>query len=211
MLRDIGGRRIGPDAPIFVIAEIGLNHSGSVEWALELVDAAAEAGASAVKLQTLYADRLVAAACPAPAHVQVSSLREFFATFELDLDAHQEIVARARQHGLAVMTTPFAEDVVARTGRDWIRRLQDRQWRHHVSRLDRHGCLDRTPGGDLERHERSRRHRRRARSGARGRQQRTRGSSLRVRVSGPVRIREPACDRDARGRVPPARWPLRSR
>ena len=112
MLREIGGRRIGPDAPVFVIAEIGLNHGGSVEWALELVDAAAESGASAIKLQTLYADRLVAAACPAPAHVRASSLREFFATFELDLDAHQQVVARARRRGLAVMTTPFAEDVV---------------------------------------------------------------------------------------------------
>lgn len=112
MLREIGGRPVGPDAPVFVIAEIGLNHGGSVDRALELVDAAAEAGASAVKLQTLYADRLVAAACPAPAHVQASSLREFFSTFELDLDAHREVVARARRHGLAVMTTPFAEDVV---------------------------------------------------------------------------------------------------
>ncbi len=112
MLREIGRRRVGPDAPVFVIAEIGLNHGGSVERALELVDGAAEAGASAVKLQTLYADRLVAAACPAPAHVRASSLRDFFATFELDLEAHQQVVARARRHGLAVMTTPFAEDVV---------------------------------------------------------------------------------------------------
>jgi sialic acid synthase SpsE len=112
MLREIGGRRIGGDAPVFVIAEIGLNHGGSVERALDLVDAAAQAGASAIKLQTLYADRLVAAACPAPAHVRAASLREFFATFELDLDAHQEVAARARRHGMAVMTTPFAEDVV---------------------------------------------------------------------------------------------------
>ena len=112
MLREIGGRRIGTDAPVFVIAEIGLNHGGSVERALELVDGAAQAGASAIKLQTIYADRLVAAACPAPAHVRASSLREFFSTFELDLDAHQEVVARARRQGLAVMTTPFAEDVV---------------------------------------------------------------------------------------------------
>jgi len=112
MLREIAGRRIGADAPVFVIAEIGLNHGGSVERALALVDAAAQAGASAIKLQTLYADRLVAAACPAPAHVRATSLREFFATFELDLDAHQEVVARARRRGLAVMTTPFAEDVV---------------------------------------------------------------------------------------------------
>jgi len=112
MLREIGGRRVGTGAPVFVIAEIGLNHGGSVARALELVDAAAEAGASAVKLQTLYADRLVAAACPAPAHVQAASLRDFFASFELDLDAHRRVAERARRHGLAVMTTPFAEDVV---------------------------------------------------------------------------------------------------
>jgi N-acetylneuraminate synthase/N,N'-diacetyllegionaminate synthase len=112
MLREIGGRAVGPDAPVFVIAEIGLNHGGSRARALELVDAAAEAGASAVKLQTLYADRLVAPSCPAPAHVRAASLRDFFAVFELDLDAHHEIAGRARRHGLAVMTTPFAEDVV---------------------------------------------------------------------------------------------------
>ena len=112
MLREIGGRPVGPDAPVFVIAEIGLNHGGSLQRALELVDAAVEARASAIKLQTLYADRLVATACPAPAHVRAASLREFFASFELDLDAHEAVVARARRHGLAVLTTPFAEDVV---------------------------------------------------------------------------------------------------
>jgi sialic acid synthase SpsE len=112
MLREIGGRAVGPDAPVFVIAEIGLNHGGSLARALELVDAAAGAGASAIKLQTLYADRLVAPACPAPTHVNVASLQAFFAGFELDLDAHREIAACARRLGLAVMTTPFAEDVV---------------------------------------------------------------------------------------------------
>jgi sialic acid synthase SpsE len=112
MLREIGGREIAPYAPVFVIAEIGLNHAGSLARALALVDAAADAGASAIKLQTLFADRLVARSCPAPAHVQAASLQEFFASFELDLDAHRAIVARAHGHGLAAMTTPFAEDVV---------------------------------------------------------------------------------------------------
>jgi sialic acid synthase SpsE len=112
MLREIGGRAVGTGAPVFVIAEIGLNHGGSLSRALELVDAAAAAGASAVKLQSLYADRLVAPSCPAPAHVKAASLQDFFATFELDLHAHRAIAERARRHGLAVMTTPFAEDMV---------------------------------------------------------------------------------------------------
>ena len=112
MLRDIGGRSIGNSSPVFVIAEIGLNHGGSLARALELVDAAADAGASAVKLQTLYADRLVAPSCPAPAHVRAASLQDFFAEFELDLDAHRVVVERARRRRLTVMTTPFAEDIV---------------------------------------------------------------------------------------------------
>jgi sialic acid synthase SpsE len=112
MWPEIAGRRLGTHVPVFSIAEIGLNHGGSVQSALDLVDAAARAGATAIKLQTLYADRLVAASCPPPAHVAVSSLREFFQAFELDADAHAAVIARARQHGLAVLSTPFAEDVV---------------------------------------------------------------------------------------------------
>lgn len=112
MLREIGGRRIGRTHPVFVIAEIGLNHGGRLDAALTLVDAAAAAGASAVKLQTLYADSLVALDCPAPAHVSASSLREFFRAFELDAREHRVVVDRARRHGLAVMSTPFSEDVI---------------------------------------------------------------------------------------------------
>lgn len=108
----IAGQPIGTRAPVFVIAEIGLNHSGSLTRALELVDAAAYARASAIKLQTLYADRLVAESCPAPAHVSASSLREFFSRFELDADAHRAIFERARSHGMAVLSTPFSEDAV---------------------------------------------------------------------------------------------------
>jgi sialic acid synthase SpsE len=113
MLHEIAGHPIGAAHPVFVVAEIGLNHGGSVAHALALVDAAAAAGASAVKLQTLYADDLIAPACPAPAHVNVSSLREFFSSFELSAEDHRAIVDRAREKGLAVMSTPFGEGVIA--------------------------------------------------------------------------------------------------
>jgi N-acetylneuraminate synthase len=104
----IGGRRVAADVPPFVIAEIGLNHGGSVDRALALVDAAADAGVHAVKLQTLFADELVAASCPAPAHVSARSMADFFAGFELDAAAHDVVIRRARACGLKVLATPFS-------------------------------------------------------------------------------------------------------
>jgi len=47
----IGSHRVGADAPVYVIAEIGLNHNGDVELAKRLIDVAADAGAQAVKFQ----------------------------------------------------------------------------------------------------------------------------------------------------------------
>jgi sialic acid synthase SpsE len=104
-----------------VIAELGLNHGGSLDRALALVDAAAASGASAIKLQTLRGDRLVAPGCPAPMHVQARSLVEFFEQFELDEAAHRAVAGRARARGLAIMSTPFdldAVDMLDRVGID---------------------------------------------------------------------------------------------
>ena len=112
MSPEIARRPLAQHARVFSIAEIGLNHGGDLAQAIALVDAAAAAGATAVKLQTIFADRLVAASCPPPAHVVADSLRDFFAGFELDMDAHRAVVARAREHGLAVMSTPFAEEAI---------------------------------------------------------------------------------------------------
>lgn len=117
----LAARYFGSDRPLFVIAEIGLNHDGSVDRALQLVDAVAAAGASAVKLQTLFADGLVAAQCPAPVHVQSDSLRDFFRAFELDEDAHRAVATRARERGVTFMATPFslqAVDLLERVGVD---------------------------------------------------------------------------------------------
>jgi N-acetylneuraminate synthase len=50
-LRYIGDRPVGPDHPVFITAEIGINHNGSLEDALAMIDVAADAGCDAVKFQ----------------------------------------------------------------------------------------------------------------------------------------------------------------
>lgn len=118
---DIGGREVGAEAPLYVVAEIGLNHGGSLTQALEMVDAAAASGVSAVKLQTLFADELVVDGGPPLAHVGKASLRDFFRDFELDEDAHHAVAARARALGLGFIATPFsvrAVDLLERVGVD---------------------------------------------------------------------------------------------
>jgi N-acetylneuraminate synthase/N,N'-diacetyllegionaminate synthase len=127
----IGERPIGGGAPLFVVAEIGLNHDGDPARALALVDAAADAGADAVKLQSLRAETLVAPDRPGAggagaslAHVDAPSLRDVFARYELDETAHRAVAARARARGLAFLSSPFDEaavDMLVRLGADALK------------------------------------------------------------------------------------------
>lgn len=55
----IGGRPVGPGQPVFIVAEIGINHNGDVEVARKLVDAAVAAGCDAVKFQKRTPDLCV--------------------------------------------------------------------------------------------------------------------------------------------------------
>jgi len=60
----IGDRRVGDGAPTFVIAEIGINHNGDLDLARRMIEAAATAGADAVKFQTYKTETMVAEGNP---------------------------------------------------------------------------------------------------------------------------------------------------
>lgn len=103
---------------VFVIAEAGVNHDGSVEDALLMIDVAAEAGADAVKFQTFRADQLVTRRA-AKAAYQARNTGEddgqhaMLKALELDRDAHLSLAARATERGVRFMSTAFDLDSLA--------------------------------------------------------------------------------------------------
>ena len=113
----IAGRRIGPGEPPFVIAELSGNHNGRIERALELIDAAAEAGADAVKLQTYTADTITLDH-QGPGFVIEGGLWAGRTLYELYSEAstpfewHAALFERARANGLIVFSSPFDETAV---------------------------------------------------------------------------------------------------
>jgi len=104
-------RWIGDGAPCFVIAEAGVNHNGDVGLAKELIDAAADAGADAVKFQTFSPDRLVAHTAPkAPYQVERSgsgSQESMLAGLVLPSSAYLELIAHANERAILFLSTPF--------------------------------------------------------------------------------------------------------
>ncbi len=106
----------------FVIAEAGVNHNGSVDMALSLVDVAAHAGADAVKFQTFKADKLTTASARKAAYQVTNtssdgSQHEMLRALELSDSAHEVIAQRCRDRGIRFMSTAFDSESLAMLGR----------------------------------------------------------------------------------------------
>ena len=106
---EIAGRKIGPDFPPLVIAEIGINHEGSLAVAKEMVDAAHRAGVEVVKHQThIVADEMNGAAkkvIPGNADVSIYEIMERCSLNEADELSLKEYV---ESKGMLFISTPFS-------------------------------------------------------------------------------------------------------
>lgn len=100
-----------------VIAEAGVNHNGKLPLALDLVDAAWDAGADVVKFQTFSADRLVRRDAPkadyqkrtgAATQSQHAMLKEL----ELTREMHEAVIARCRARGIEFLSSAFDEESI---------------------------------------------------------------------------------------------------
>jgi pseudaminic acid synthase len=115
---EIAGRRIGPGHPPFVICELSGNHNGSLDRALAMIDAAADTGCDAIKLQTYTADTLTLD-CDGPGFRIESgpwagrTLHDLYAEAFTPYEWHGALFERARRRGVTLFSTPFDESAVA--------------------------------------------------------------------------------------------------
>jgi N-acetylneuraminate synthase len=106
-----------------VVAEAGVNHNGSLDRAVEMVDVAAQAGADIVKFQTFKAERVVSRNAPKADYQRRTtasgeSQLEMARKLELNTSAHRTLLERCRERGIEFLSSPFdmpSLDLLART------------------------------------------------------------------------------------------------
>ena len=99
-------------AKVLIIAEAGVNHNGSLDLALQLVDAAKASGADAVKFQTFRADQLATRSAHKAAYQERTTTEsetqfEMLQRLELDADAHRRILKHCGDSGIQFLSSPF--------------------------------------------------------------------------------------------------------
>jgi pseudaminic acid synthase len=115
----IGSRKIGVDQPPFIIAEMSGNHNQSLDRALKIVQAAAEAGAHALKLQTYTADTITLDVKKADFVIndekslwKGESLYALYNQAFTPWEWHEPIMHRAKELGMLCFSSPFDESAV---------------------------------------------------------------------------------------------------
>jgi N,N'-diacetyllegionaminate synthase len=132
-----------------LIAEAGVNHNGSIAMALQLVDAAKQCGADAVKFQSFRADRLASPHAHKASYQQqttdsAESQRAMLERLELNPEAHRQLLAHCRGVGIQFLSSPFdfeSADLLAEIGVALVKipsgEITNLPFLRHIARLGR--------------------------------------------------------------------------
>lgn len=113
----INGRKIGPEYPPYIIAELSANHNGNIERAFETIKAALESGADAIKIQTYTADTMTID-CDSEEFMIRGGLWDGYKLYDLykwaetPFEWHKAIFDYAEKIGITLFSTPFDESAV---------------------------------------------------------------------------------------------------
>lgn len=113
----LGNRLVGEREPCFIIAEAGVNHNGDISLAIKLIDAAAAAGADAVKFQTFRAEDVVTADAEKADYQKETagtgeSQFQMLKNLELNRNDFQKLFDYARKKGIIFLSSPFDNEGV---------------------------------------------------------------------------------------------------
>lgn len=97
---------------VFIIAEVGSVHDGSLGNALHLIDAAAECGVDAVKFQTHIAEAETLPDAPMPPYFKGEPRFEYFRRTGFTLKQWQQLKQRCDERGVMFLSSPFSEEAV---------------------------------------------------------------------------------------------------
>ena len=111
---NIAGRKIGPEHPPLVIAEVGINHEGELAKAIQLVDAAAAAGAEVVKFQCHITDKEMVPTDMKPGQISEERLWDIIKRCELTEDEERKVQAHCASKGVMYLSTPFSREAADR-------------------------------------------------------------------------------------------------
>lgn len=113
----IAGRKIGPGEPPYIICELSGNHNGSLDRALELIEAAAGTGCDAIKIQS-YTPDTITINCDGPGFVIKGGLWDGRTLYDLYNEAHtpfewhEAMFRKAASCGVTMLSTPFDDTAV---------------------------------------------------------------------------------------------------
>jgi len=111
---EIQGRKIGKDYPPFVTAEVGINHEGEFNKAIELVDAAVEAGADCVKFQCHITEAEMIPTDMKPGEISNERLWDIIKRCELSEDKEIKVKKYCEEKGIIYISTPFSREAADR-------------------------------------------------------------------------------------------------
>jgi N-acetylneuraminate synthase len=113
----IAGQRIAVDTPPYVIAEMSANHNGNIETAFKLIEAAKQAGADAVKLQTYRPDTITLNCNSEDFRIHGGlwagrTLYDLYQEAHMPWEWHAPLFAHARKHAITIFSSPFDNTAV---------------------------------------------------------------------------------------------------